>query len=95
MPSGFPGLVEYYGEFVSENFKQRNGKPVSKRSAQLYAQKYNFPLVRIGNNTFIDPELATARLREALLLEPALFAPPRRRGRPKLTRAAVAAPSPK
>jgi hypothetical protein len=80
MPSGFPGLVEYYDEFVPQNFTKRSGKPVTRRRAQQYAKEFNFPLVRIGYHTFIDPVIAVDRLREAQL---APSREPRRPGRPR------------
>jgi len=80
MPSGFPGLVEYYDEFVPRNFKKRSGKSVTRRRAQQYAKEYNFPLVSIGNHIFIDPEEAAKRLRKAQLTPDR---EPRRPGRPR------------
>jgi hypothetical protein len=77
MSNAFAGLVPYYTEFVPQHFVKADGKPVGKRSAQIFARRYRLPLVRVGSITFIDVEKAADRLREQL-------EPPRRGpGRPR------------
>src|SRR5215472_19147759 len=95
MPNGFPGLVEYYNEFVPQNFTKRSGKPVTRRRAQQYAKQYNFPLVRIGHKTLIDPMIAAERLRQAQLQQSPAREPPRKPGRPKKADAGSGAASSK
>jgi hypothetical protein len=79
MSDGFGGLVPYYTQFVPEHLPKANGEPRGKRSAQQIAKRYNLPLIRLGYNTFIDPEKAAERLREAQLSD----REPRRPGRPR------------
>jgi hypothetical protein len=78
MSRSFEGLVPYYEEFVPQHFVKSNGKPVGKRSAQIFVKKYNLPVVRVGNCDFIDVAEAAERLRKAQLVD----REPRGRGRP-------------
>jgi hypothetical protein len=78
MSTDFGGLVPYYTEFVPEHLPKINGKPRSRRSAQKIAVQYGLPVIRVGHNAFIDPELAAEVLREAQLID----RKPRGRGRP-------------
>jgi hypothetical protein len=70
-------LVDYY-PWVDKNLPLVNGKKRSKRSAQALAKRYDFPIVRIGWNAFIDIEKAAERLRQAQLADRT----PRGPGRP-------------
>jgi hypothetical protein len=80
-PTGFGGLVPYYDVFVPQYLTKTDGSPVGRRQAQIIAQVHNLPLVRLGNNCWIDPELAAERLREAQIF--AREEPRRGRGRPR------------
>jgi hypothetical protein len=75
---GLPGLVPYYA-WVDEHLPLPNGRKRSKRSAQVIAQRYNLPLVRLGLGAVIDTEKAAHQLREAQLTDRT----PRGRGRPQ------------
>jgi hypothetical protein len=79
MSEAFGGLVNYYDDFVPNCLPLADGSRRTKRSAQQLAKKYNFPLIKIGLVTFIDPVIAAERLREAQLAERM----PRGRGRPR------------
>jgi len=79
MPEAFGGLVNYYDDFVPNCLPLADGTRRTKRSAQQLAKKYNFPLIKVGLVTFIDPVVAADRLREMQLAERA----PRVRGRPR------------
>lgn len=76
--TGFGGLIPYFDEFVPRYLRKKDGKPIGKRAAQIIAKENNLPLVRLGNNVFIDVEKAAERLREAQIID----REPRGRGRP-------------
>jgi hypothetical protein len=81
MSQAFGGLVNYYDDFVPNCLPLPDGSRRTKRSAQQLAKQYNFPLVKVGLVTFIDPVIAAERLREAQLAK--AFSFPRGRGRPR------------
>jgi len=81
MSQAFGGLVNYYDDFVPNCLPLAGGGRRTKRSAQQLAKQYNFPLIKIGLVTLIDPVIAAERLREAQLSEKR--AVPRGRGRPR------------
>ena len=75
------GLVDYYRDFVPSRFSGRGGKPPARRTAQKYAKQFNLPIIDVGDNKLIDPDLADDRLREYARRQ----SEPRRPGRPRNT----------
>jgi hypothetical protein len=58
------GLINYYEEYASTRFRKKSGEPYEKRSLQIFAKKFDLPLIRIGNCALIDPDAGDDRLRE-------------------------------
>jgi hypothetical protein len=77
MSDALSGLIPLY-PFIEQHLPKSDGKPRSKRSAQLIVKKFNLPVVYVGWLALIDPELAAQRLREHMVDRE-----PRKPGRPR------------
>jgi hypothetical protein len=82
IPSGAgPSLIPFYTDYGPSRFRKNNGEPHKRRSLQIFAKKFDLPLIRAGNCTLIDPAAGDDRLRD-FAHRPA-DKNPRGRGRPR------------
>jgi hypothetical protein len=75
-------LEDYYAVYGPSRFRKNNGEPHKRRSLQIFAKKFDLPLIRAGNCTLIDPAAGDDRLREHAHRPAAAEPLFRRRGRP-------------
>ena len=73
-------LILYYEEYAPKRFP----KARTKRARQNIAKKLKLRLIRAGNSTLIDDEMADDDLRRLALHQQHPEPAPRRRGRPRL-----------